>query len=75
VYLLSNPNRTLGIHRVAKEITKKFKPEALSIVQAYCDGINFYYHSLKLKPLEFVISGVTFEDFTPVDVIVNERLL
>ncbi|KAL4459526.1 hypothetical protein ABPG74_018139 [Tetrahymena malaccensis] len=67
--------RTLGLQRIAEDIVAKLEKEELEVIQAYCDGFNFYYHSLSVKPLEFVISGVTFQDFTPVDAIINERIM
>ncbi|EGR32255.1 peptidase s45 penicillin amidase, putative [Ichthyophthirius multifiliis] len=67
--------RTVGIHRIAKKIAEKLQGEQKQCIQAYCDGINHYYNSLNIKPLEFYLVQQDWQDYRPEDVIGQERLL
>ena len=46
---------------------KKLNNEVLANLQAYSDGINDYVKSLKLLPIEFILTGIKWENWTPLD--------
>ncbi|EAR95945.2 peptidase S45 penicillin amidase (macronuclear) [Tetrahymena thermophila SB210] len=67
--------KTLGLKRIAEEIIEKLPKEELEIVQAYCDGFNLYQKELHVRPIEFIITGASLQEYTPVDIMINDRMI
>ncbi|KAL4450894.1 hypothetical protein ABPG74_011736 [Tetrahymena malaccensis] len=59
--------RTIGINRIAEKTMKTISKEGMDCLQAYSDGVNDYYHSLSIKPLEFILTQAVWRDWTPYD--------
>ena len=60
--------RTFGFHRAAQRVAAKLDAESFSLLQAYCDGVNdwFHDHTDRLPPL-FARTGLKPELWTPAD--------
>jgi penicillin amidase len=60
--------RTFGFWRAAKITAANLDAESKALLQAYCDGVNAYFHDHKdkLHPL-FAQTGMTPEPWTPAD--------
>lgn len=60
--------RTFGFYRAAQRTAARLDPETLSLLQAYCDGVNAYFreHRGGLHPL-FARTGLEPEPWTPAD--------
>ncbi len=60
--------RIWGLERIAKESYPKLDPETQTILKDYADGINAYVDTHRNNlPLEFAITGLQIEPYTPVD--------
>lgn len=60
--------RTWQLYPIAVESYKKLSPETKQILQDYVDGVNIYVDTHRdALPMEFVISGLAIEKYTPVD--------
>ena len=60
--------RTFGFYRAAQRTARRLDPETLGLLQAYCDGVNAYFHEHwdRLHPL-FARTGLVPESWTPAD--------
>ena len=81
--------RSLGIDRVAQESydSGDYDAEWFDIAHAYADGVNDYVKGVsltaaeessqtgRLLPLEFLIFGVEWDPWTPVDSIGFQRFM
>jgi len=53
--------RSLSLHVYARELKKHMKTEEMEIMQAYADGVNAYVAQATILPLEFWLTGTSFE--------------
>ncbi|HED37047.1 MAG TPA: penicillin acylase family protein, partial [Ignavibacteria bacterium] len=59
--------RTVGIERTAKKLWNHISPTSRKLLQAYCNGVNFYIKNANGHyPIEFDILGYKPEKWTPV---------
>ena len=59
--------RVLGVRRVAAAQWAKVSPASREMLQAYTDGVNAVINTLRARPPEFVILGLTPEPWAPED--------
>ena len=59
--------RTLGIRRAAEANLKHLDAETQSLLEAYAAGVNAFLASKPVLPLEFWMTGVNPEPWTPAD--------
>ncbi len=59
--------RTLGIRRVAQANFKNLDAETRSFLEAYAAGVNAFLASKPVLPIEFWMTGVNPEPWTPAD--------
>ena len=60
--------RTWGLERIAKESYPTLDQDTKDILQAYADGVNAYVDTHRDSlPVEFAITGLQIEKYTPVD--------
>lgn len=66
---------TIGIHRVAEEITDNLSGESRTVLQAYADGVNACIRNLGDRlPVEFILLSYQPADWTVSDCIAVSRL-
>lgn len=64
--------RMLGLRRASMSAVSALSKESLTVIQAYCDGINDYVATGPALSLEFLILGMRREQirpFAPIDVV------
>lgn len=67
-FALDRYYRTWGLERIAKESYPKLSDETKTILQDYADGVNAYVDTHRDSlPLEFALTGLQIEPYTPVD--------
>ncbi|ARI77706.1 penicillin acylase family protein [Halobacillus mangrovi] len=62
--------RTLGLRRAAEKSLEVYSQDAVTILQAYADGVNAYMEEAKEEkrlPPEFALMGISPEPWTPID--------
>ncbi|MBM4090831.1 MAG: penicillin acylase family protein [Planctomycetes bacterium] len=64
--------RTFGFHRAAQRTAAALDPDTRGLLQAYCDGVNAYFHDHRddLHPL-FARLGLAPEPWTPADCLMS----
>ncbi|MBV9787344.1 MAG: penicillin acylase family protein [Chloroflexi bacterium] len=68
--------RTIGLRRAAEREWASMDPDARTLLQAYCDGINAFLDANRGNlPIEFTVLGYDPEPWTPVDSISYGNLL
>ena len=67
--------RNFGFYRMSKINYENTPQEEKDLLQAFSDGINDYVHKLTVLPMEFQITGVKFEDWTPADTFLMLKLM
>jgi len=68
--------RTIGIYRTAEMIKEKMNPEALKLLEAYSNGVNFYINEKKNEfPFEFDVLGYEPEEWKPEHSIIIIRMM
>jgi len=67
--------RSLNLVRICEENMKHLPKDILEFAQSYVDGINDYVDTLRLLPFEFYLVGAKYEKFTPLDVVILQKLL
>lgn len=68
-------SRMLSIKESAQIITDKMSSEVKEFLQAYADGINDGRKSLRMLPVEFLILGVDFHEWSVYDSITFGKYL
>jgi penicillin amidase len=59
--------RTIGVRRAAEANFKQLDTETRSLLQAYAAGVNAFLGSKPVLPIEFCMTGVNPEPWTPAD--------
>lgn len=59
--------RTLAVRRAAAAQWERTPPEARALLQAYAQGVNAVIRRQKLLPPEYLLLGLSAEDWHPVD--------
>jgi penicillin amidase len=68
--------RTLGMRRSAESELARLDDDALSILEAYADGVNAYIESHRSElPLEFTLLGHQPEPWQPLDTLVWGKVM
>ena len=64
--------RTFGFARAADQVAQNLDAESISLLEAYCDGVNEYFRTSadKLHPM-FAKTGLRPEPWTPADCILS----
>lgn len=67
--------RTIGFHRIAKDILKQSSEESRQILQAYADGINALIEKKSRLPVEFALARYRPDPWQVEDSIAFQRLI
>ena len=72
---IDNMMRNFGFRRISISNYENMEPIEKQHLQAFADGVNDYVKRLPFLPLEFLITGIKFEEWTPVDSILILKLM
>ncbi|HEX6585991.1 MAG TPA: penicillin acylase family protein [Solirubrobacterales bacterium] len=67
--------RTLGLRRVALREESELDPDLLSLLDAYCAGLNEASRAAAAPPAEFQLLRLEFEPWRPADMLAGGKLL
>ena len=67
--------RNFGFYRTSKINYEHMPTEEQDYIQAFADGVNDYVKKLQVLPVEFLVTGVKFEEWKPYDTIVMLKLM
>jgi penicillin G amidase len=67
--------RTLGLRRVALREEAELEPELLSLLEAYCAGVNEAARTAAAPSAEFQLLRLHFEPWRPADMLAGGKLL
>jgi len=73
--IIDQTMRNFGFDRISKINYENMPSEEHDYIQAYADGVNDYVKKLTVLPVEFLITGVKFEDWRPSDTILILKLM
>lgn len=67
--------RELGLMRQSKKAMQYASQELKSCLNAFNTGVNEYVRSLKVLPMEFLITGMKWEDWKVEDIYLMQKIV